>query len=324
MRCSSSLSEARPIRTSLVPQDESRQELVKNWSHFSRFFRPAVRNRCVGRRLCQEKMCGFASVLSGPLPEIHLLRSRERGDVGNCRTTSQEPVYGLTETSAGVAPAVPVLWDVDRTLPGSRVLPQFLNRQLRCQTGLTLAEPVAHSPPTVAESQCSECILIVGRVARADFRAIWPHSSRATGPPVLSDVHRSWQSLNAESLRFNLARSDGKPVHTGTASGTQSAEPGQRGPGHLHRQMWLIGSTRGVAGPGLTRMDTFWGSPSAVLADRLGVHGSQVSRDERNEYHGVTVDRANRVLAALGVDLRSEVVLLGMDETATVPSRSSV
>ena len=60
------------------------------------------------------------------------------------------------------------------------------------------------------------------------------------------------------------------------------------------------------------------------LADRLGVHESQVSRDERNEYHGVTVDRANRVLEALGADLRSEVVSLGMDETATVPSRSSV
>lgn len=47
------------------------------------------------------------------------------------------------------------------------------------------------------------------------------------------------------------------------------------------------------------------------LAERLGVHESQVSRDERNEYHGVTVDRANRVLEALGVDLRSEVVSLG-------------
>jgi len=49
------------------------------------------------------------------------------------------------------------------------------------------------------------------------------------------------------------------------------------------------------------------------LADRLGVHESQVSRDERNEYHGVTVDRANRVLEALAVDLRSEVVSLGTD-----------
>lgn len=41
------------------------------------------------------------------------------------------------------------------------------------------------------------------------------------------------------------------------------------------------------------------------LASRLGVHESQVSRDERNEYHGVTVERASRVLDALGGELRS-------------------
>ncbi len=44
------------------------------------------------------------------------------------------------------------------------------------------------------------------------------------------------------------------------------------------------------------------------LAERLGVHESQVSRDERNEYHGITVDRAARVLDALGVQLRTAVV----------------
>ena len=43
------------------------------------------------------------------------------------------------------------------------------------------------------------------------------------------------------------------------------------------------------------------------LAARLGVHESQVSRDERNEYHAVTLDRASRILDALGVDLRSVV-----------------
>ena len=43
------------------------------------------------------------------------------------------------------------------------------------------------------------------------------------------------------------------------------------------------------------------------LSERLGVHESQVSRDERNEYHGVTVERANRILEALGVELRSVV-----------------
>ena len=41
------------------------------------------------------------------------------------------------------------------------------------------------------------------------------------------------------------------------------------------------------------------------LAARLGVHESQVSRDERNEYHNITVDRASRILDALGVRMRS-------------------
>jgi transcriptional regulator with XRE-family HTH domain len=41
------------------------------------------------------------------------------------------------------------------------------------------------------------------------------------------------------------------------------------------------------------------------LAERLGVHESQVCRDERNEYRGLTVERASRVLDALGVRLTS-------------------
>lgn len=44
------------------------------------------------------------------------------------------------------------------------------------------------------------------------------------------------------------------------------------------------------------------------LADRLGTHESQVSRDERNEYHGITVQRAKKVLDALGVEVRFSVV----------------
>jgi DNA-binding XRE family transcriptional regulator len=43
------------------------------------------------------------------------------------------------------------------------------------------------------------------------------------------------------------------------------------------------------------------------LAERLGVHESQISRDERNEYRGVTVERAKRVLEALGAELTSTV-----------------
>lgn len=45
------------------------------------------------------------------------------------------------------------------------------------------------------------------------------------------------------------------------------------------------------------------------LADRLGVSEAVVSRDERNEYHGITVERAQRVLDAL-----KEGVTMSVDE----------
>ena len=45
------------------------------------------------------------------------------------------------------------------------------------------------------------------------------------------------------------------------------------------------------------------------LAKRLAVDESQVSRDERNEYHGVTVERAARIMDALGVEVHSELRL---------------
>ncbi|MBL6998144.1 MAG: helix-turn-helix transcriptional regulator, partial [Phycisphaerales bacterium] len=43
------------------------------------------------------------------------------------------------------------------------------------------------------------------------------------------------------------------------------------------------------------------------LAKLLGVNETMVSRDERNEYHGITVDRAVRILDALDVKLVTHV-----------------
>lgn len=43
------------------------------------------------------------------------------------------------------------------------------------------------------------------------------------------------------------------------------------------------------------------------LAARLGVNESQVSRDERNEYHGVTLERAAKILDALQAEVRTTV-----------------
>jgi ribosome-binding protein aMBF1 (putative translation factor) len=44
------------------------------------------------------------------------------------------------------------------------------------------------------------------------------------------------------------------------------------------------------------------------LARRLEVHESQVSRDERNEYFGITLERTIKILDALNVRLRTKVV----------------
>ncbi len=74
---------------------------------------------------------------------------------------------------------------------------------------------------------------------------------------------------------------------------------------------WLkeMGAIRNLRGIGhlLIALRIARGISQRQLAERLGVHESQVSRDERNEYHGITLDRAARVLDALGVELRSTV-----------------
>ena len=45
------------------------------------------------------------------------------------------------------------------------------------------------------------------------------------------------------------------------------------------------------------------------LAEKLGVHETQVSRDERNEYHGITLERAATILEALSAKVCSRVEL---------------
>jgi ribosome-binding protein aMBF1 (putative translation factor) len=54
------------------------------------------------------------------------------------------------------------------------------------------------------------------------------------------------------------------------------------------------------------------------LAAKLGVHESQVSRDERNEYFGITVDRASRIIDALGLTLRTSVDVDKLDSDKRV------
>lgn len=69
-----------------------------------------------------------------------------------------------------------------------------------------------------------------------------------------------------------------------------------------------LGELRNLHGLGrsLVALRIALGLTQRELAARLGVHESQVSRDERNEYHGITVERASRILDAFGVQLTSQ------------------
>lgn len=57
---------------------------------------------------------------------------------------------------------------------------------------------------------------------------------------------------------------------------------------------WLVGA----------RIAKGWNQKE--LAARLGVSEAQVSRDERNEYRGVSVDRAQRLLEVMGVSFQMQ------------------
>ena len=66
------------------------------------------------------------------------------------------------------------------------------------------------------------------------------------------------------------------------------------------------------AGQLLVALRIAQGISQRELAQRLKVHESQGSRDERNEYHGKTLERASRVLEALGVEVKTVVEKVGI------------
>jgi ribosome-binding protein aMBF1 (putative translation factor) len=43
------------------------------------------------------------------------------------------------------------------------------------------------------------------------------------------------------------------------------------------------------------------------FAEKIDTHESQVSRDERNEYYGITIERAARIFDAVGVEITTRV-----------------
>lgn len=43
------------------------------------------------------------------------------------------------------------------------------------------------------------------------------------------------------------------------------------------------------------------------FAEKTGVSEAQVSRDEINEYHGITLDRAQKIIDVLGIHFKAEI-----------------
>ena len=62
-------------------------------------------------------------------------------------------------------------------------------------------------------------------------------------------------------------------------------------------------------GPLLITSRIAQGISQRELARRLDVHESQVSRDERNEYFGITLERAAKILDALNVRLHTKIAI---------------
>ncbi len=64
-----------------------------------------------------------------------------------------------------------------------------------------------------------------------------------------------------------------------------------------------------AVGPLLITSRIAQGISQRELARRLGVHESQVSRDERNEYFGITLERAAKILDTLNVRLHTKIAI---------------
>ncbi len=60
-------------------------------------------------------------------------------------------------------------------------------------------------------------------------------------------------------------------------------------------------------GKSLIAYRIYVGLSQQELADRLGVSASQVSRDERNEYYGATLERIQEVMEAMRMVAKTEI-----------------
>ena len=114
----------------------------------------------------------------------------------------------------------------------------------------------------------------------------------------LEDFRKKLQSENVSEEMIKKAM---EPVESFRLQLVEEIE------GYERIKRGVINDTYNLAGIGqrLIGVRIYLGLSQRELAQKLGVHETQVSRDERNEYHGITVERVDEILSALGVSMKS-------------------
>ena len=125
----------------------------------------------------------------------------------------------------------------------------------------------------------------------------------------LAEHAESWKQQGFTAEQVAKLREPLESFHMQFVEEVQSYERLKRGQFGEFENLHGLGQT--LIGLRIAR-----GMTQRYLAERLGVSETMVSRDERNEYHGITVDRAKRVLDALGVRLVTRVEVEPMQALA--------
>mgnify|MGYP000858099043 FL=1 len=110
---------------------------------------------------------------------------------------------------------------------------------------------------------------------------------------VIQEQRRKLEELKLSSEQIDLAM---EPVLSFNAQLKEEVEWYER----VKRRDFGVFTQLTEIGPLLVALRIANGISQSELARRLSVDVSQISRDERNDYHGISIERAERVVAALG------------------------
>lgn len=125
-------------------------------------------------------------------------------------------------------------------------------------------------------------------------------------------LRRQAEELEATGLRSDAVARAMEPLvsfHEQLKEEAATYEAMRRGDLGTIRNLETIG--RWLIGARIAR-----GWTQRQLAEELSVSEAQISRDERNEYHGITVERAQRLLEVLDV-----AFVMAEDQTAVAPRK---